>query len=147
MSARKLGIAVVGLGGAVGSTMVAGIELLKKGIIGHEGLPLAGFEADLTDYTEIVFGGWDLFPDHLARAAENHDVLTHKQFVAAEGSLRAIKPWPAVGNPEFLANIDGTNQIDGGSHRGTITKLRSDLAAFKQQCDSVVVINLASTEK
>jgi myo-inositol-1-phosphate synthase len=147
MSARKLGIAVVGLGGAVGSTMVAGIELLKKGAIGHEGLPLADIEADLADYTEIAFGGWDLFPDHLAKAAENHDVLTHKQFVAAEESLRAIKPWPALGNPEFLANIDGTNRIDGSSHRDTIAKLRSDLAGFKKQCDSVVVINLASTEK
>ena len=30
MSERKLGIAIIGLGGAVGTTMVAGIELLKK---------------------------------------------------------------------------------------------------------------------
>jgi hypothetical protein len=29
MSKRTLGIAVVGLGGAVGTTMAAGIELLK----------------------------------------------------------------------------------------------------------------------
>ncbi len=30
MSERKLGIAIIGLGGAVGTTMVAGIELLSK---------------------------------------------------------------------------------------------------------------------
>ena len=41
MSERKLGVAIIGLGGAVGTTMVAGIELLKQGLIGTEGLPLA----------------------------------------------------------------------------------------------------------
>lgn len=148
MSQRKLGIAVVGLGGAVGSTMAAGIELRKKGVIGTEGLPLAGFvDADLVDYSDIVFGGWDLFGEHLAKAAEEHDVLTHKQFVAVEPELRKLKPWPATGNSGFLSNIDGENRIGLATHRETIEKLRSDLAAFKKTCDDVVVINLASTEK
>ncbi|MFN6962961.1 MAG: inositol-3-phosphate synthase [Pyrinomonadaceae bacterium] len=148
MTLKKLGIAVIGLGGAVGTTMVAGIELLKKGMVGTEGLPLAGLaSAELADYDKIVFAGWDLFPDHLAKAAEDHEVLTYKQHAAVESELRAIKPWPAIGNRAFLANIDGTNRVDGGSHRDAIAKLRADLAAFKQRCDSVVVINLASTEK
>ncbi|HEY0050551.1 MAG TPA: inositol-3-phosphate synthase, partial [Pyrinomonadaceae bacterium] len=106
MSNRKLGIAIVGLGGAVGTTMVAGIELLKKGLIGTEGLPLAELDENLTGdlaaYDSLVFGGWDLFGEHLAKAAEEHDVLTHKQFVAVENELREIKPWRAVGNREFL---------------------------------------------
>ena len=148
MAKRKLGIAVVGLGGAVGSTMAAGIELLKKGNVGTEGLPLAGMTgADLADYADIVFAGWDLFGEHLAKAAEEHDVLTHKQFVAAEESLRQIKPWPAVEDPGFLSNIDGENKLAKGSHRETIEKLRANLREFITQCDSVVVINLASTEK
>jgi myo-inositol-1-phosphate synthase len=148
MSDRSLGIAIVGLGGAVGSTMAAGIELLKKGVVGHEGLPLASIGNDsLVSYEDLVFAGWDLFPDHLAKAAEQHEVLTLKQFAAVEDSLRSIKPWTAVGNPQFLANIEGTNQIPGGSHRETIAKLRADLAEFRKSVDSVVVINLASTEK
>jgi len=147
MSGRKLGIAIVGLGGAVGTTMVAGIELLKKDLIGTDGLPLAGAVGELVDYADIVFAGWDLFPDHLAKAAENHEVLTYKQHVAVDNKLRAIKPWPAIGNANFLANIDGTNRLDAGSHRETISRLRSDLAGFESECDSVVVINLASTEK
>ena len=106
MNKRTLGIAVVGLGGAVGSTMVAGIELLKKGLIGTTGLPLAELSVDgLADYTDIVFGGWDMNGEHLAKAAEEHDVLTHKQFVAAEESLRNIKPWPATADARFLSNI------------------------------------------
>ncbi|HEY0427437.1 MAG TPA: inositol-3-phosphate synthase [Pyrinomonadaceae bacterium] len=152
MSNGKLGIAVIGLGGAVGTTMVAGVELLKKGFIGTEGLPLAELDANLTKdlavYENIVFGGWDLFSEHLAKAAEEHDVLTHKQFVAVEKDLRKIKPWRAVENKEFLANIEGENKISRTStHRETIEKIRKDLQEFKASCGSVVVINLASTEK
>jgi myo-inositol-1-phosphate synthase len=152
MSNRKLGIAIIGLGGAVGTTMVAGIELLKKGKIGTEGLPLANLDADLikdlANYENIVFAGWDLFSEHLAKAAEEHDVLTHKQFVAVETELRQIKPWRAVGNRNFLANIEGENQFPEESpHRETIEKIRADLREFKKSCDEVVVINLASTEK
>lgn len=145
MAKRTLGIAVVGLGGAVGTTMAAGIELLKKGLIGKEGLPLA--EADgLADYTDIVFAGWDLFSDDLAKAAANHEVLTYKQHIAIENELAQIKPWPAIGDERFLSLIDGENKIAGG-HREAIGTLRKNLAEFKGRCDSVVVINLASTEK
>ena len=147
MTQRKLGIAVVGLGGAVGTTMAAGIELLKQGAVGTEGLPLANIGADLAQYADIVFAGWDLFGEHLAKAAEEHDVLTHKQFVAAEDALKKIKPWPAIEDPRFLSNIDGGNKLPKGSHRETIEKLRANLRELISNCDSVVVINLASTEK
>lgn len=146
MAKRVLGIAVVGLGGAVGTTMVAGVELLKKGMIGTEGLPLAGM-TELADYEDIVFGGWDVFSENLAKAAEEHDVLTHKQFVAVEENLRKLKPWPAIRNDQFLSNIDGENEIASGSHRETISRIRADIGRFKESCESVVVINLASTEK
>jgi len=147
MAGKTLGIAVVGVGGAVGTTMVAGIELIKKGIVGTGGLPLAAAGDALTDYSQIAFAGWDLFPDHLAKAAEQHDVLTHKQFVAVEESLRLIKPWPAVSDRHFLANINGTNRLDAATHRDAVERLRADLGGFRKTVDSVVVINLASTEK
>jgi len=153
MNNRKLGIAIIGLGGAVGTTIVAGIELLKKNLIGTEGLPLADLPenlvADLADYKNIVFGGWDLFGEHLAKAAEEHDVLTHKQFVAVEEALRKIKPWRAVGNKDFLMNIEGENQFSDNSHRSVIQAIRRDLQTFRSEntLDEIVVINLASTEK
>ena len=148
MSNRTLGIAVVGLGGAVGTTMAAGVELLKKGLIDTAGLPLAEFaDAGLAEYTNIKFAGWDLFGEHLANAAGEHDVLTHKQFVAVEDELRKIKPWSAAGNDRFLSNIEGENRLGKGTHRELIDKIRADLRSFGAACDSVVVINLASTEK
>lgn len=151
MSNRKLGIAVIGLGGAVGTTMVAGIELLKKGAIDTTGLPLANLDAqstnDLAAYENITFAGWDLFGEHLAKAALTHEVLTLKQFAAVEEELRQIKPWRATSNKDFLANIEGENTVSNNSHCETIEKIQANLREFKQTCDSVVVINLASTEK
>jgi myo-inositol-1-phosphate synthase len=147
MNRRKLGIAVIGIGGAVGTTMVAGIELLKKGKIDKTGLPLAELNADLADYEDIIFAGWDLHGENLASAAEEHDVLTHKQFVAVEEDLRKIKPWRAVGNKQFLQNIEGENMFANNSHREVISSIRNDLQSFAKLCDQVIVINLASTEK
>ncbi len=153
MKERKLGIAIIGLGGAVGTTIVAGIALLKKGKIGTEGLPLAGLPEDLTAdlaaYENLVFGGWDLHAANLASQAEEHDVLTHKQFVAVEGDLRKIKPWRAVGNKEFLIRVEGENVFSDNSHRRVIEKIRQDLIDFRKRenLDEVVVINLGSTEK
>ncbi len=148
MAKRILGIAVVGLGGAVGTTMAAGIELLKLGMIGTDGLPLAGSSVDgIADYTDIILAGWDLFPENLAKAAEGHEVLTYKQHVAVEDELAQINPWPAIGDERFLSLIEGQNKIGAGNHRAIVEKLRSDLVSFKEKCDSVVVVNLASTEK
>lgn len=147
MANKKLGIAVVGIGGAVGTTLVAGIELLKQGAVNTGGLPLANIGNGLVDYSEIAVAGWDLFPDHLAKAAENHAVLNHKQFALVENALRAIKPWTAVSDSRFLANISGTNRLEASEHRDVISKLRSDIIEFNKTADSLAVINLASTEK
>lgn len=148
MSEYKLGVAVVGIGGAVGTTMAAGVELLTKGLAGRDGLPLTGVaNSGLVPYEDIVFRGWDVFPDHLARAAEQHGVLTHDQFSAVEEALREIKPWAAVSDPRFLSNIAGTNRITDTTHREKIARLRANLDEFRSYAGPIVVINLASTEK
>lgn len=151
MGDRKLGLAIIGLGGAVGTTIVAGIELITKGLVGTEGLPLSGLNESVSDdligYQDIIFGGWDLNSANLAEAAFEHDVLTHKQFVAVENELSKVHPWRAVGDENFLSNIEGQNTVRSSSHRETIDEIRQDLRNFKEKCDEAVVINLASTEK
>ncbi len=147
MSQTKLGIAIVGLGGAVGTTMVAGIELLKKELIGFDGLPLKYESNELAKYEDIVFAGWDLNAASLAEAAAEHDVLSHKQFLAIEDELSGMVPWKAVQNKDFVSNIEGTNLTPKSAHRETIACLRNDLQGFNAQCEQAVVINLASTER
>ena len=64
---ERLGVAIVGMGGAVATTAIAGIEMIKSGSNRLDGLPLAGLSvAGLADYKDLVFGGWDLNGDDLA---------------------------------------------------------------------------------
>lgn len=57
---RKLGIACVGLGGAVSTTAIAGLELIRQGVIGPTGLPLGNRDIPgIIDTDQLVFMGWD----------------------------------------------------------------------------------------
>ena len=150
--AARLGVAIVGLGGAVATTAVAGVALLRAGAMGTTGLPLAMLPAALTDqlvpYENLVFGGWDLCPDDLAAAARQHRVLEPHQLAAVEAELSALQPWPAVGNVRFCRNVTGQHLLPVASHAAAVEAIRADLQRFRQEqgTERVVVINLASTE-
>jgi myo-inositol-1-phosphate synthase len=152
---RRLGVAIVGLGGAVATTAVAGIALLRAGAVDTTGLPLAGLPADLTAelarYEDLVFGGWDLDPSDLARAAAAHRVLDRDQLEAAREALAAVAPWPAVGSARWCRNIDGDafrHRVDAPDARAAVDAIRADLREFRRRhaLDGVVMLNLASTE-
>lgn len=149
----KLGVMIVGLGGAVATTAVAGVELLKQNVIGTEGLPLsqapANLVGSLAEYPSLVFGGWDLCGDDLATAAATHNVLTLQQFQAASKTLETIRPLPAVVKQEFCVKIEGDNCVPAETHREAVSILQQNIRDFKRanELESIVVINLASTEK
>jgi myo-inositol-1-phosphate synthase len=145
---QRIGVAVVGLGGAVATTAVAGVELMKLGANSTDGLPLADVDS-LVPYTSLVFGGWDLDGDDLAKAAHVHRVLDDRQIEAAGSALASIEPWPAAADPEFCRNARGTNVIPVGPMRDRIARIGEDLRRFREEnsLDEVVVVNLASTER
>ena len=149
---QKLGIMIVGISGAVASTAVAGIELLRQKSIGTEGLPLAAMPENLTanllPYENIVFGGWDMIDEDLAAAAVTHNVLTLQQFQAVSEQLEAVKPLPAVVNQAFCHNIEGKNIRVASNHFAAVEAVCNDIRQFKieRDCERVVMINLASTE-
>lgn len=143
---------VVGLSGAVASTAIAGIELLKQQKIGREGLPLAALDENLTgnliNYENLVFTGWDMIGDDLQTAAATHNVLTLQQYQMVSEELQGIKPLAAVVNSEFCHNIEGKNVFAAPDHTAAVEKVREDIRRFRNKsgADSVVMINLASTE-
>ncbi|WP_089156468.1 inositol-3-phosphate synthase [Micromonospora sp. NBS 11-29] len=147
MAEQRIGVAVVGLGGAVATTAVAGVELLRLGMRDTSGLPLA-HRTDLVPYESLVFGGWDLAPDDLAKAAHVHRVVEPAQLDTVAGPLQAIRPWPAVSDPAWCRNATGANVVPVGPLRERVAHLREDLRRFRteQALERVVVVNLASTE-
>ena len=151
-SNRRLGVAFVGLGGAVASTVVAGIELLRQGRADLAGLPLAEYdlkETGLVDYTDIEFAGWDVYPDDLASAVRTHRVLNDRQIDAVDETLSGIRPWAAGSDANFCRNIDGSNVVRANTKATQVGQFMTDLDGFKdgRRLDDVVVINLASTER
>ncbi|KMO39104.1 inositol-3-phosphate synthase [Methylobacterium variabile] len=147
---RRLGVAFVGMGGAVATTAIAGIEMIKSGSNRLDGLPLAGHAvAGMVGYKDLVFGGWDLNGDDLGAAASGHGVLTKQDLENGAQVLNGMKPWPAVGSAKFCKNIDGGNRIVAKDHREAVDCIADDLKRFREESgvDDVVVVNLASTER
>ncbi|MBB5692327.1 inositol-3-phosphate synthase [Muricoccus pecuniae] len=147
---RRLGVAVVGLGGAVATTAVAGIEVIRRGANRLEGLPLADVSVPgMADYRDMVFGGWDLDASDLSSAASHHRVLNDTQIKETQDALSAIKPWPAVGSGAFCRGVDGANKFEAPGHRAAVEAIAADLKRFRETsgADGIVMINLASTER
>ena len=147
---RRLGVAVIGMGGAVATTAAAGVAMIRSGSNSLDGLPLADrATAGLAAYGDLVFGGWDLSGDDLGAAAVGHGIITEKELANGAGALKGVTPWPAVGSRDFCANIDGANKVAGDGHRDAVTRIQADLERFRRENDlgGLVVLNLASTER
>ena len=142
-------MAVVGIGGAVATTAIAGIEMIKAGSNDLSGLPLADRDVTgLVPYRDLAFGGWDLTEESLGQCALRHGVIGDKELADGAAPLNGMFPWKAAGSRDYCANIDGGNKI-GGGHRAAVEQIRADLDRFKasEALDRMVVINLASTER
>ncbi len=147
---RRVGVLVVGLGGAVATTAAAGIEMVRAGSNDMAGLPLAGVgAAGIAAYRNLHFAGWDLHGENLENAVREHRVLDREQAEVVAPALRGMKPWPAVGSVDFCKNVDGVNKIAAGSHRDAVDRIRDDIRRYRETSgiENLVVVNLASVER
>ena len=144
---KNLGIAIVGLGGAVATTAVAGSLLIRRGEQSKVGLPLAEYDhLNLTAYENLRFKGWDIFDDNLYEAARRHKVLDNEQLSTIKEELQEITPWPATANRAFCAGVtNGENS--NAALREQVAQIRQNITEFTDEMGGpVVVMNLASTE-
>ena len=150
LTGRRVGVMVVGMGGAVASTAVAGIEMLRAGSNDMAGLPLAAANAPgIAAYRNLHFAGWDLHGEDLDTAVREHRVLDREQAEMVRPALSQIRPWPAVGSVEFCRNVDGGNKVAAKSHREAVDRIRDDIRRYRGESgtDNLVMINLASVER
>lgn len=150
MQDSKLGVMLIGMGGAVATTAIAGIEMIRAGSNGLDGLPLANATAQgLAAYRDMRFSGWDLSEDDLGTAALRHGVIGEKELSNGASQLRKMRPMAAIGSTRFCPNIDGQHKIAARGHRQAIETIQADMnrAKVEQSADRMVMINLASTER
>jgi myo-inositol-1-phosphate synthase len=161
----KLGVLVVGMSGAVSTTFIIGTLAARKGLAKPIGsitqlsylkygkgaevreslikdiVPLAGMD-------QIVFGGWDIFPDSVYDGAMHAQVLTERDINLVADEAKAIVPMKGCFDPKFVTRLNGTWVKEENNKWELAQQLRQDIRDFKAQngCARVVVIWAASTE-
>jgi myo-inositol-1-phosphate synthase len=160
----KLGILLPGMG-AVATTFIAGVQAVRRGLakpigsLTQMGTIRLGKRTDNTtpainDYIslaqldDIVFGGWDIFPDNAYEAATRAGVLESKILDQLKDELEAIKPMPAVFEQAYVKKITGPNVKKGTSKWDLAEQVIEDIKRFKETngCDRLVAVWCGSTE-
>ncbi|MGD9547981.1 MAG: inositol-3-phosphate synthase [Candidatus Krumholzibacteriia bacterium] len=159
----KLGILTPGMG-AVSSTFIAGVEAIRQGLrlpigsftqMGHIRLgkrtddrqPLVRNFVPLADLDDLVFGGWDIFPDSVYEAAMKAGVLEKELLNQLKPQLDAIKPMKAVFDNFYVKKLEGTH-VKSGTKMEMAEALMKDMETFKKEngCDRLVMVWCGSTE-
>ncbi len=158
----KLGVMVVGLG-AVATTMIAGVEAVRRGLAKPIGSltqmgtvrlgkrtdnksPLVKDFVPLADLNDIVFTGWDIFEDNVYESAAHAKVLDKEILQQLKPYLETIKPLPAVFDQFYVKRLNGTHVKKGKNKRDLAEQVRADIQAFRKTVDRVVMIWCGSTE-
>src|ERR1044071_240967 len=145
----KLGILLVGLG-AVSTTLVAGVEAIKRGIsepigsLTQMGTIRLGKRTDnrvpkikdlvpLAKLTYLVFGAWDIFPDSAYAAAMHAGVLEKDLLAKLKKPLQKIKPMKAVFDQSYVKRLSGENVKKGKNKLDLAKQLIEEIAVFKKK--------------
>lgn len=158
----KLGILIVGVGGAVSTTLISGVLSVRKGLSQPVGsitqmatikmqngkeMPIKDI-VPIADLKDIVFGGWDIFPENAYQAAVYAEVLKAKDLEPIRTELESITPMKAAFDHNYAKRLNGTFIKDTQTRWDMVEQLRADIRNFKEQnqCDRIVVLWAASTE-
>jgi myo-inositol-1-phosphate synthase len=158
----KLGVMVVGLG-AVATTMIAGVEAIRRGLAKPIGsltqmgtirlgkrtdnnTPLVKDFVPLANLNDLVFTGWDIFEDNVYESAAHAEVLDKETLAKLKPYLETIKPMPAVFDQFYVKRLHGTHVKKGKNKLDLAQQLMADIQNFKKTVDRVVMIWCGSTE-
>ncbi len=161
----KLGVLIPGIGGAVSTTFIAGVELVRRelaepiGSLTQLGTIRLGkrFErrspkikefAPLEPLEGIVFGGWDIYEANGYEAALYARVLKREHLDPIKDFLSGIRPMKAVFDRRFVKNLDGTYIKENPDLRGRVEALKQDIQEFKERngLERCVMVWCGSTE-
>jgi myo-inositol-1-phosphate synthase len=161
----KLGVLIPGIGGAVSTTFLAGVAAVRRGLALPIGsltqmgtirlgkrfeyrIPMVKDFVPLANLNDLVFGGWDVFPDDCYKGAQQAAVLKKEDLEPLQSELQEIKPWTAVFKQEYVKNLHGPHVKKEKTHLELVDALKADIAAFKREkkVSRCVMIWCASTE-
>ena len=160
----KLGVLLPGMG-AVGTTFMAGVELVRSGKALAVGSltqmatirlgkrtdnrsPLIRDFVSLAKLKDLVFGGWDIFPENSYEAAVKAGVLDAHHLKEVKSFLTKIKPMAAAFDRNYVKRLNGKHVKKGQTKYDIALQLKDDIAAFrkKHHCARLVMLWCGSTE-
>jgi myo-inositol-1-phosphate synthase len=160
----KLAVLLPGMG-AVATTTIAGVMLARRGL----GAPIGSLTqlgtirlgkrtenrvpkikdfVPLASLDDLVFGGWDIFPDDSYEAAKHAAVLEQRHLDLVRDELAQVRPMPGVFYPDYVKRLHGTHTKSAATKADMVEKVREDIRAFKKAngCSRAVVVWCGSTE-
>jgi myo-inositol-1-phosphate synthase len=158
----KLGIMIPGMG-AVATTLIAGVEAVRRGFakpigsLSQMGTIRLGKRTDnnspliknfvpIAQLDDLVFTGWDIFGGNLYDAARTAQVLDRDQLESMKPFLQSIEPMPAAFDQHYVKRLTAKNQKVGKNKCDLANQIRNDIAEFKTKTDRQVMIWTGSTE-
>ena len=163
---RRLGVLIAGLGGAVGSTVAAGVALFQRGIAEPtglltegEGMPVDGVLGagdqllrdglDLARLDDIAVGGWDIASSELDDILEAHHVVPppYRAALRGEAFVTRYPGYVADGGIVDRRGPAGSEALFTWRHAADA--MREDIRDFRRrhELDDVVVVCLLPTRK
>ena len=159
-----LGVLTPGMG-AVSTTFMAGVELVRKGLalpIGSvtqlatirlgkrtEGRsPLIRELVPLEKLDSLVFGGWDIFPDTAYEAARKAGVLEPNHLEEVKGLLGGIWPMKAAFDQGYVKKLNGPHVKTAKTKFDLAEEIKDDIRQFKKETgvQRLVMVWCGSTE-
>jgi myo-inositol-1-phosphate synthase len=142
----RLGVLLPGLG-AVATTLIAGTHLINKGLAKPYGsltqlqrmrlgkrtdprfVPIKEV-VPLANLSDLVFGGWDIFPNDAYQTAKAAGVLPSDLLDAVRPDLEAVKPWPGAFEQRYVRNLQGTHVKTAATKMDLAEAVMRDIEAF-----------------
>jgi myo-inositol-1-phosphate synthase len=160
----KIGVLIPGMG-AVATTFIAGVEAIRRGLGRPVGsltqmgtirlgkrterrTPLIKEFVPLATVDDLVFMGWDVFPENVYQTARKAGVLDASLLDSLRDFLEPIQPLPAVFEQKFVKNLHGRHRKKGKSKMDLARQVMDDIRAFQKSSGiaRMVMVWCGSTE-
>ncbi len=160
----KLGVLLPGMG-AVATTFMAGVELVRKreanpvGSLTQMGTvrlgkrtenraPLIKDFVPLAALDNLVFGGWDIFPDNAFESAAHAGVLEPHDLAKVRKFLEGISPMRAAFDQNYVKKLEGSYVKKGKTKFDLAEQIEDDIKQFRKKsgADRLVMVWCGSTE-
>ncbi len=163
-SARKLGVLIIGLNGAVSTTFLAGVMAIGKGLAQPVGsLTQMGMISEnasrqdevaigefvpLASMDNLVFGGWDIRNENCYESAVSAGVLNDRDLQIVRSDLQQIRPMKGVFDHNYVRNLTGSWIKNTHNKYSYVDQLRQDIREFKSEnkLEDVIMVWCGSTE-